>query len=593
MKGVKKLLFFFVAGMILFSLALVIAQEDTTGTANTTAQLPAEEQETAIQETETQTETSEIVKEAEQEFENAEIEAGAGITPDSAFYFVEDGILSQFRSDLDNREKKVAEIKAMVEDGNIEAARDSLERYEEYAENFEREANPERRDDAFRSAVAIRRTINDIQGDIPEEEREDFANILEQEEDIITATEISSKIKELCEALSKLDPLEYSRICKTEENAPRWQRDLNQKLTAEQEQEAEVFFDIMSECFETSGRKCRCEEISVSSFAEKCSIISPLAAACNEGDKDACDEMEEIEKEEPIENLLPDYLQNVLARLEGRYDEGRYEMNMPPECIKEGATTSKECVTVMFKTHAPEECRVALERGEIDPSNEREAREACDRIMFELNAPPECIEAGITDPRECGKIAFQVHAPQECLDAGLTGENRGDDKKCREIMESQFQGQGPQGGFGGGNCKAIQDSAERLKCYDSASQGFGQQIEKVEGDRREVTEYRQNEGQKCPDGICDEFESSHSYACPEDCGGVREQYQQPPQEFQQPYQGEITPPPGEFIPPIEQPQEPVQEPMPAPTESAPASEPTLTGGVIFNFDNRFSSYYFR
>ncbi len=506
--------------MLLFPFA--IAQED--------AEFSLESEPSQNEQYSSETESSEIVQQVEEEFQDAELKEGAGITPDSPFYFVEDGILSNFRGDLENREKKVAEIEAMIETGNIDAAKDSLERYEKYADNLEKEVNPERRDDAFRSAVAIRKTINGIQGDIPEEDREEFDNILEQEENIVTATEISSKIKELCETLSKLDPLEYSRICKIEEDSPRWQRDLNQKLTKEQEQEAKVFFDIMSQCFDTSGRECRCEEIPISSFAEKCSTIAPLAAACDDGDEDACDEMEKIEQEEPIENLLPDYLQDTLARAEGKYTEGRYDMRMPPECEEAGAKTPKDCVRIMFKIHAPEECQAALERGEIDPTNEKQARELCDKIMFEANAPPECVKAGISNPKECGKIIFQSRAPEECIEAGITGENKGDDKKCREIMEQfgtertacpsgEYPGINDQGQQscirgqpigGGGNCRGIQVSAERLKCYDSASQGFGEQIEKVEMERKEVREYRKekNEGQKCPDGNCDEFEQT-------------------------------------------------------------------------------------
>lgn len=621
-KGRMNVLLIFILFFSVFSLPILYAQDETsietikeptvsgeTGEVDEIPEIPRE----SIEEQPEKIEVYEIVEQAEEEFEDAKLEEGAGITPDSTFYFVEDAILSNFRGDLENREKKIAEIKAMIEAGNIDAARESLQRYERYAENFQREANPERRDDARRSAVAISRTINEIKGDIPEEDRDEFTDILKQEENLLTATEISSKIKELCTTLSELDPIEYSRVCKTEDDAPTWQRDLNRELTKEQEQEAKAFFEIMSQCFDASGKECRCEDISVSSFAEKCSIIAPLAAACDKGDEDACDKMEEIEQEEPIEDLLPDYLQEVLAKAEGKYDEGRYDLRMPPECVKEGATTSKDCVKIMFKTHAPEECQQALEKGEISFTNEKEAREACDKIMFESNAPPECVEAGVKNPKECGKIMFKVNAPAECIEAGLTGENKGDDKKCREIMESQRRDEGPrgsQGGFGGANCGGIQDSMERLKCYDSASQGFGEQIERVEIERREVKEYREEMGgQKCPDGTCDEFEQSHSYACPEDCGGTREVFEERREEFQPPQErippeGYIQPPEGEFQqPPSEQPS---TESSPTTSiessgggESIPSSEPSssgegtssLTGAVVF--DDEFSSYYFR
>ena len=116
-------------------------------------------------------------------------------------------------------------------------------------------------------------------------------------------------------------------------------------------------------------------------------------------------------------------------------------------------------------------------------------------------------------------------------------------------------------------------------------------------------------GQKCPDGTCDEFEQSHSYACPEDCGGTREVFEERREEFQPPQErippeGYIQPPEVEFQqPPSEQPS---TESSPTTSiessgggESIPSSEPSssgegtssLTGAVVF--DDEFSSYYFR
>lgn len=618
---VKKGVILVISLLILSLLILGVYAQDETSTDTTEPSAESEEgveevTEEPIQEPEETPETEpieipEILEEAGEEFEDAELKESSGITPDSGFYFVEDVILSRFRDDIANREKKIAEIKAMIENGNIDAARVALERYDRYADNLEREISPEKREDARRSAAAIHNAIESIRDEIPESDREEFIDsIIEKEGKIVTAAEIAGKIKELCVQLSELDPLEYSRVCKTEGDVPRWQKDMNRKLTAEQEQEAKEFFEIMSQCFKTSGRECRCEDIKVSAFSEKCSTIAPLAAACDEGNKEACDEMEEIEQEEPIEDLLPDYLQDVLFRLQGRYKEDRFEMNMPPECVDEGAKTPKDCMKVMFRIHAPEECQQALEEGKIDSTNEKEAREACDKIMFEANAPLECVEAGATNPKECGKIMFQLGAPEECIEAGLTGESRGDDKKCREIMESQRgeerRPRGPEGGFGGGNCRAIQDPIKRLECYDSVSQGFEGQFERAEMERKEVREYKQEGGQKCPDGICDEFEKSRSYACPEDCGGVREEreseeFQQPPEgefregEFQPPQEGFQQPPEG-YIPPSEG--EGTTAPPETTTESGGggeggevASEPTPTGAVVFN--DRFSDYYFR
>ena len=50
----------------------------------------------------------------DEEFQDAELQQEAGITPDSWLYFVEDAVLSKFRDEIENREKKVAEVKQMI-----------------------------------------------------------------------------------------------------------------------------------------------------------------------------------------------------------------------------------------------------------------------------------------------------------------------------------------------------------------------------------------------------------------------------------------------------------------------------------------------
>lgn len=420
-------------------------------------------------------EERDVLEEVSEEFADAELERGAGITPDSAFYFVEDSILSKFRGDLENREKKIAEIREMVEQGNIDAARESLRRYSTYADEFEREVDPARRDEARRSAAAIRRTLVDIESDIPEGEREDFVDgILEKEGKIVTAVEIASKIKELCRTLSELDPVGYSRVCNIGDDAPKWQVKLHSQLTGEQEKEAKAFFNVLSQCMRTSGRECNCGDISVSAFADKCAVVAPLAVKCEEGSEDACELMDE--ETEGMEDLLPDYLKEIFYQLEEGFEDEQFDNFAPPECRREGANTKDACFKIMFKIHAPPECVDALERGEIDTSTERTARESCEEIMFSENAPEECIAAGLRDHRECGKLMFRENAPQECIEAGLTGDSRSDEKKCREIMDSlggPGKGQGPPG-FApalGARCNGISEPQERLKCFDEAFSG--------------------------------------------------------------------------------------------------------------------------
>ena len=398
--------------------------------------------------------------------ETAVLEETEGITPDSVFYPI-DKFFDRFADEVKVREEKVAEIRAMIEEGNFEAAREALENYKVYAENLEREVSPEQRDEVRRSAAAIYNVLKSLEVQIPDENKEEFFDdIIEREGRIVTAVEIAGKIKELCEQLSELDPLEYSRVCKTGDDSPRWQQDLHKDLTEEQRKEAKAFFEIMLQCFETSGGTCRCDDISITAFADKCSVIAPLAYACEVEDNDAaCDKMDAIEDEEPIEDLLPDYLLDVLDRLEDRYDDSQFDNHAPRECKEAGITTREECMDLMFRIHAPEECVEALERGELDTSNEREFDRACEKIMFNTHAPRECREEGLTDFRECGVLMFRIHAPQECIAAGLTGEYRSDERKCRDLVGGDF-GSRDQGPVFNVNCAGIENPEERLACYD-------------------------------------------------------------------------------------------------------------------------------
>ena len=517
------------------------------------------------------------------EFSDFQLKSDEGITPDSGFYFV-DEFFDKFGDDIKVREEKIAEIRVMIREGNIEAAKIALENYKDYADKLEKEVDPEQRDEAQRSVAAIRNAIREIENDIPREDRGEFVdNVLKREKAIFTAVEIASRIKELCEELSSLDPTEYARICRTKEDSPNWQKKLDKKLTKEQEKEAREFGEIMRECFRTQGRECRCSDITIKPFANRCSVIAPLAAKCEDGDESACEAMDDAS--EGMEDLLPDYLQDVMADIERRYGEDRFDLHIPEECIEEGAKTAKECMKVMFRLNAPEECIKALDEGRIDLSNEREARKACEEIMFKENAPQECIDAGLKDPKECGKLMFKQNAPEECVEAGLTGENRNDHKKCEEIMRSQEgDREGQRRGFNP-DCRRIENAEERLKCYDGALEGnrenredqrggWPQQCEEVKAFTRESCEAVMREfGEKQRQ----EFqERREEFRPPQGCGGLS------PEECSRRFEErreEFRPPEGEgFISPEQQPQQPVEEEITQPPtiETSPSTGTTET-----------------
>ncbi|MEK6846108.1 MAG: DUF5667 domain-containing protein, partial [Nanoarchaeota archaeon] len=367
-----------------------------------------------------------------------ELKGKAGLTPDSNFYFLESLVETVLVGDdpeiaLKYKEEKILEAKEMIESGDKESAKKALKKAGEYNEIIRKEVSPEVELKVRESSKAVKEVLNSFESELEDNQWKDVQKIvaenLKEEDKIALAAKISKQIEQLCKTLSGLDPLEYSNICKTDDSAPKWKKDLDRKLTAEQEKEAREFFTIMSECFQNPS-KCRCEDISVKPFAERCSEFAPLAAKCEAGSEDACKSMEEIE--DPID-LLPDYLQEVMEDVEDKYGEAKHDLSVPSECVEAGATSREACMKVMFKVNAPPECSEALEAGEIDLKNEREAREFCEKIMFKLNAPEECIEAGLKDHRECDTYMFKLDAASECIEAGLTGSSKDDWKKCEII----------------------------------------------------------------------------------------------------------------------------------------------------------------
>ena len=470
---------------------------------------------------------------------DVELQQGSGlITPDDFFYFLENFIETVLVGDnpetaLNYKEEKIAEFKRMIEEGKADAAKKALAKAEVYADIVEREVSPDLEQRARESSKAVKETLQEVTEGLEGEEWEDIRKAVEEheekEDDIAKAAKISAKIKELCEELSTVDPLEYAKVCKTEEDDPEWHRKLDKELTEEQKKEAEQFFRTMSKCLE-NPRECPCEEFTITKFAEVCSEIAPLAAACEfDGDEEACNKMDSFP--DPID-LLPPHLQEAMWAVEEKYRESEFEHHIPQECKEAGATTQDACMKIMFKTHAPPECQEALERGEIDPENEREAREACEKIMFLEYAPEECIEAGLTDHHECEKLMFKLNAPeecleagidptdrrawdkcnvitfksnapQECLDAGLTGEGRNDGKKCEVIrfkldaaQECLDAGLTGEGSSDWQKCNAIQFKANAPKeCLDAGIDPTDRRA----GEKCGLIQFKLNAPQECLD----------------------------------------------------------------------------------------------
>ncbi|MBS3098626.1 hypothetical protein J4462_00255 [Candidatus Pacearchaeota archaeon] len=539
------------------------------------------------------------LEEIESEFSDQELELDGGTNPDSSLWAV-DKFFDRFADPLEVRAERIAEIEAMIETGKIEDARKALEDYEERAKDLEKNVAPEDREKARKTAAAIHKSLKRIRSKLSESDQDEFFNDIEKSErSIVTAVEIASKIKDLCTELAKLDPGQFHKTCKTENDSPKWQKDLFDDLTEEQKKEAEQFIEVISECFD-DPINCKCEEsTSIEAFVTRCKVISEAEAKCREGDDTACDIADEVG--EDIIGSLADapHLQNALESIEKRFDdfEGeRFDQHIPPECREEGITgrendARERCQNIMIRENSPEECIDALDEGRIEITNEREFRKACEEIMFQENAPEECIEAGLRDHKECGKFMFQQNAPQECLDAGITGEKRNDPKKCEELMR-KFEGEfddeknrGPNKGPGKGfnfDCGKIQNNDERLKCFDGAIRGFEDKREDFGESRsfderfKETKEREKQCAESCSQkgGAWDFSNGRCECRVPEEreFREDREEFRSPEEfrDFRPPESGQF--PSQEQFPPGEQPQNEFQQPQQEPQQSPPSQE---------------------
>jgi len=388
-----------------------------------------------------------------------------GISPDSPIYFI-DELFDRLGDDIGVKEEKFAEIKAMVEKGDYASARKALRTYLEYARSVASEADPDKKEEIAKSAETIKKALRELESEIPKDNKKTFYDdILNEENKIITAVEISDKIRELCEQLAKLDVVQYGEVCVTEDNSPKWQKELDKELSKEQRTEAKKFGEIMSECFETSGQTCRCDEVPFTDFANACKKAAPLAVECGVyKDQTACEKLDSLKMPK-----LPKHLQDVMDKLESA-TESKYDIHMPKECVGARVKTKKECRKLMITEHSPEECRKPLLDSGCD--NEMECREICDLTMMEIHSP-ECIEEGIKDPEECQDFLFNInHRPEDCVKNMIH-----DARDCKAFLEStgKYQGIGLKEtklkssvkiDF---DCKSISDPMKRLECYDGAA----------------------------------------------------------------------------------------------------------------------------
>lgn len=354
-----------------------------------------------------------------------------GLTPDSIFWGIDktfDNIRLGFASEGEKalvassiREERLAEAREVVNEGGDEDdALAAMEDAELKLKIIQEELAPEIQKEVQDSSERSIEILTELKEKVPEQALPGIENAINRhivhEEKLKISAEITAQIDKLCTQLIELVGLDQavsdeSRCNPDLESSPKW---LKKKAVGDYKNfdnsAKRKFIEEMRSCMR-DPRECRCEEIPVKTFSDKCTIIIPYMIKCQfEQDESSCMKLDEISRESQhmFEELPEDWkgemmdMDNMMEGIE-RKD---FEMHMPDECIEVGATT----------------------------------KEACMRIMMERHMPPECREAGAATPEACENIMQKQHskmqimqAPSECMhDGEFVG-----DEECEKIMESK------------------------------------------------------------------------------------------------------------------------------------------------------------
>ena len=326
-----------------------------------------------------------------------------GILPDSPFYVIDTFLEERLVGNnperaLEYREEKIAEASVMAEEKKAEEAKIALEHASEYRQILEKEVTPDMEQQAKESSAAATEVLKEISNDLPELE-EDVQDHLEEEKRVALAAEVSTKIKDLCSTLAKLDPVAYAQTCKTSEDSPQWQQQEDEELTDEQEQQAKLFFEKMTQC-SNDPEHCDCKGMGVKSFEDLCIKGSTAMAGCKKGDQDACQRMEELSRTD-MKDYLPEYLRKAMFTQEHQFTQARehraeqdYVEFGPGPCKDAGIKTVKECHKYMeekFPKTAEGAYQVGGELRSGPPARIREFGRDCHALQ-DLTEKMSCLE---------------------------------------------------------------------------------------------------------------------------------------------------------------------------------------------------------
>lgn len=383
----------------------------------------------------------------------------AGITPESKFYIID--ILSEklVNNQAISRLEKVAEIKATIEK-DPEAAKISLRYYLSYSQKAEKDIAPDQVGKEAENSAAIYNELKTIEETLPEEQKITFVEpIKKQETNILLSGKAATALKAIC---SESDPNKFYRICKTENNAPRWQKELYAQEAIKQEAQTALYLDRITICLKDAGN-CNCNGLAIKEYESQCKIFISEVDKCRmQNDNGACIKIEQ-QTTKLKQQTAPHLLKTVKLK-ESALEEAKLQVVHPSICINldiSDERNRKTCIRNQIIETLPAECKYVVPENIL---SEIEARELCAQALFELDKPTECAETN--DAKKCAQIVFEKTVP-ECVEAGIIGELY-DNYKCLKIIE-EVQVQNIESvsakPYTYSTCKTL-DYYEKLDCYN-------------------------------------------------------------------------------------------------------------------------------
>ncbi len=366
----------------------------------------------------------------------------AGVTPDSPIYvfdkIVDDVQLAFAKGDdktkkaLEIKEERIAEAAVMVGKNKPDQAKSALELATKAAEQAQKELDPEFEKETNEKVRRAAKLLSGLQEKLPDQGWEGVEKALDaqlsEEEKVRVALLVSKSRLTYCDAIAQqdFDIMKQDELCQVEK-APQWLKErVEGEFKAREEKARGLIIDTVSTCV-LDPKKCDCSQIPVSKHSQSCEVKKALAIRCEyENDDSACSEL----ASEKLEDFLPEFIgeegkQTVLAHLREKEQE-MFEKFKPPECA--AVSDFRECFSVMKELYGtPPECEGLSDDECMELMKSKGPDSEEERMQ---NFPPECKEAGVTNPLDCAEIMFSKYGkPPQC--EGL------DTKECMKLMRQE------------------------------------------------------------------------------------------------------------------------------------------------------------